>query len=389
MLTYVTDIELSLPATNITFPPGVTHVLALLRWQGRPAGLVRLTAPISATQWQTVLDHYLQTDTESVASVEPTALVSIVVCTHERPDDLQRCLNGLLPLFEAGHEVLVVDNAPCSPRTAQIAARYPFRYLCEPRIGLNNARNCGLQAARHSIVAFTDDDAVPDANWVNALGQPFAAPEVGCVTGLVLPLELETPAQEQFEIYCAHRRSFVQQVFAAPQLPPAAAGVAGMGANMAVRRELVLSLGGFDPRLDGGTATCSGGDTDMFARILEAGFQIVYNPDALVWHRHRRDELELRKCIFGYGVGLYSFLTKRLVEARDWQTCLIAVRWWVGPFVKAAQHYWRGEATVPLVLLLAEAGGAFLGPWRFWQENTKVKNLALNAFKYQPRKSDD
>jgi GT2 family glycosyltransferase len=275
-----------------------------------------------------------------------------------------------------GHEVIVVDNAPTTPRTAKIAVDYPVRYLCEPQIGLDNARNCGLRAASHPIVAYTDDDAVPDLKWATAITEPFADPSVGCVTGLVMPLELETPAQQQFEVYCQHRRTFERRVLTIPETPPSTAGIAGMGANMAVRRDLAVRLGGFDPRLDGGTATLSGGDTDMFARILEAGASIVYAPEALVLHRHRREMDALRHCIFGYGVGLYSFLTKRVVEARDFQALVTAVRWWGGPLVKAVWRRIRGQATVPLDLLLLEAWGAFLGPWRFWQETKRTRTFS-------------
>lgn len=307
----------------------------------------------------------------------PKPLISIIVCTHERPDDLERCLQALSLFITAGHEVIVVDNAPRSNRTAEVAARYPVRYLCEPQIGLDRARNRGLQAAGHSIVAYTDDDAVPAAGWARAIAQPFADPAVGCVTGLVLPLELETPAQQQFEIYCRHRRVFEPKLFSAAQTSPSTAGVVGMGANMAVRRELALGLGGFDPRLDGGTATLSGGDTDMFARILASGAKIIYTPEARVWHRHRREMAELRRCIFGYGVGLYSFLTKRLVEAGDLQAIITAARWFAGPLVKAAWRRLRGQATVSLDLLLLEAAGACLGPWKFWRAHKQVsKNIA-------------
>jgi GT2 family glycosyltransferase len=303
--------------------------------------------------------------------MSPTATtrspISIVVCTHERPDDLERCLAALLPIAAAGHEVLVVDNAPRSARTAQVAARFPFRYLQEERQGLDNARNRGLREASYAIVAYTDDDAVPEASWADAIALPFADPAVGCVTGLVLPLELETSAQRRFETYCAHRRVFATQTFAAPETPPATAGVAGMGANMALRRELALGLGGFDPRLDGGTATCSGGDTDIFARVLDSGARIVYTPEARVLHRHRRGEDELRRCIFGYGVGLTAFLTKRVVEQGDLYALVVAARWMAGPPLKAAWKRLRGKQAVPPDLLLAEAAGALLGPLRFWR----------------------
>ena len=369
MPTHVIDLDLSAPWPDLDLRHSETGVLALVRWHGRPIGLVRWSAAghIPAGQLRAaILSQLLLPGARPTIWPAPSPL-SIVVCTHERPADLVHCLNALLPIAAAGHEVLIVDNAPHTPRTAELVARYPFRYLCEPRRGLNHARNCGLRAASHPFIAFTDDDAVPDPNWVNALAQPFSFPAVGCVTGLVLPLELETRAQELFEIYCAHRRTFTPLTFQAPPLPSAAGGVAGMGANMAFRRDLLLSLGGFDPRLDGGTLTRSGGDTDMFARVLDTGAQIVYTPEAFVWHRHRRDEAELRQCLFGYGVGLYSFLTKRLLEMGDWGALVVAARWFGGPFLRAARRRLQGQATLPLALLLVEAAGACVGPLRFWQ----------------------
>ena len=111
----------------------------------------------------------------------------------------------------------------------------------------------------------------------------------------------------------------------------------------------------------------------MFARVLDTGAQIVYTPEALVWHRHRREQAELRRCIFGYGVGLFSFLTKRLVEVRDLQALIIAARWFVGPLAKVAWRRLFGQLTISLDLLLLEAGGACVGPVRFWQERSMTK----------------
>jgi GT2 family glycosyltransferase len=377
MATHIADIELSAQVLMTPQTSAATDVLALLRWHGRPIGLMRIDGCIdhmSAARLRATM-HTEETRSSDplIAAAKPSKPASIVVCTHERPDDLRRCLDALVPSAVAGHEILVVDNAPRTTRTADLMTHYPFRYLCEPRIGLNNARNLGLRSARHPIVAYVDDDTAPDATWIEALMEPFDSPEVGCVTGLVLPLELETWAQEQFEVYCAHRRRFTRQVFAVPQVPPAAAGVVGMGANMAVRRDLALQLGGFDPRLDGGTATCSGGDTDMFARILEHGAPIVYTPAALVWHRHRRDNVQLYSCIFGYGVGLYSFLTKRLIEAGDLQAITIGARWFIGPLLKAAWRQLQGTKAVPFSLLLLEAAGGCVGPLRFWQETSRMR----------------
>jgi glycosyltransferase involved in cell wall biosynthesis len=290
---------------------------------------------------------------------------SVVVCTRDRPDDLRRCLTALAPLAAEGHEVIVVDNAPRDDRASAVASTLPCRYLREPIPGLDHARNRGLAAARHDLVAFTDDDCAPEPGWLAALTAPYADPEVGATTGLVLPLELDTSAQVRFEAYCANRRIFTTRVLRAPHPRPAAAGIAGMGANMAFRKSLLLARGGFDVRLDAGTLTLSGGDTDAFARILDAGASIVYRPDAVVRHRHRRDEDDLRRAVFGYGVGLYAFLTKRLVEHRDPHAIVIAARWLIGPPVKAAWNTLRGRPASAPDLVWAEVRGALHGPFRF------------------------
>jgi hypothetical protein len=114
----------------------------------------------------------------------------------------------------------------------------------------------------------------------------------------------------------------------------------------------------------------------MFARILEHGASIVYTPAALVWHRHRRETVQLHSCIFGYGVGLYSFLTKRLIEAHDLQAITIGARWFIGPLLKAAWRKLQSTRAVPMRLLLLEAAGACIGPLRFWQAASQISEAA-------------
>jgi len=372
--TLIADVELSAP-TAITLPNGTSRVLALVRWRGVPIGLVALdgNGEIPAPRLRDALSARVHPPDPPCEPAPPAAPLSVVVCTRERAEDLARCLDGLRPIAAAGHEVIVVDNAPLTDATATVAAHHPVRYVREPRVGLDNARNRGLREAQHPIIAYIDDDAVADARWVDALAQPFADPAVGCVTGLVLPLELETRAQHVFEAYAQHRRTFTRCVYTAADTRPATAGVVGVGANMALRRDLALRLGGFDPRLDAGTRTCSGGDTDMFARVLDWGASIVYTPHALVWHRHRTTDAELRRCIFGYGVGVYAFLTKRLIEGGDLRALVVAARWLVGPFLRAARRRFAGEAAAPVRLLLLEAAGAAAGPARFLAEHRRQR----------------
>src|SRR6185503_6099291 len=95
---------------------------------------------------------------------------------------------------------------------------------------------------------------------------------------------------------------------------------------------------------------------------------IAYSPDAYVWHRHRRSARELRSCVFGYGVGLYSMLTKRVVERRDFGALITAGRWLVGPVVKAASAKVAGRPAPPWNVVLAETAGTMFGPLCFGYE---------------------
>jgi GT2 family glycosyltransferase len=352
----------------------VQGVLIVVCDDHRPVGLMRMPRPpdgILATR--DVLTSYRARAARAAVSPGAAVPVSVIVCTHERPDDLARCLESLATAARDGDETIVVDNCPGTGRTAEVAARFRVRYVIEPARGLDRARNAGVAAANHDIVAFVDDDVVVTPHWRAAIAAGFDDPAVGCATGLVLPLELETAAQEEFEIYSQQRREFQRRVYSRQNLRSSAAGIVGVGANMAYRRSALREVGAFDVRLDAGTATRSGGETDMFARVLDAGWQIVYNPDAQVWHRHRRTTAELRSCVFGYGIGVYGMLTKRLLEQRDLGTLVTAARWLIGPPFKALRANVAGRPAPRWSVVLAETAGAACGPFCFWYETWRAR----------------
>jgi hypothetical protein len=217
MPTAVLDFDLeSLPSQRDDLK-GYEKALCLLRFQGKPVG--QKTLPVNNGQiilkdfyseiseaagyrlpmlW---LHQYLDLSITKVKGFEiPKA--TIAVCTRNRPQDLKRCLDALVNLPDDGQEILVIDNCPSTEETNQLVKTFPgVRYILEPRPGLNIARNRALQEAQHEVVAFTDDDAVPDTTWLRALINNFDNPLVLCVTGLTMPLELETEAQEAFENY--------------------------------------------------------------------------------------------------------------------------------------------------------------------------------------------
>src|SRR5947207_1645838 len=108
---------------------------------------------------------------------------TVVVCTHDRPVPLARCLDGLKRLTYPRFKILVVDNGPSTAEARKIAARFGVRYVIEPVPGLSRARNRGARSCETEIVAFIDDDAVPEPDWLTKLISEFEDPRVMVVTG--------------------------------------------------------------------------------------------------------------------------------------------------------------------------------------------------------------
>ena len=247
--------------------------------------------------------------------------VTVVIATRDRPDSLFRCLNSLLVQTYGAMNVVVVDNAPSSNATSDLIAGLfagsgRVRYVREDRPGLAVAHNAGLKQALGDIIAFTDDDVVVEPDWVAAIASEFAqSGEIGCVTGMILPAELQTRAQYWTERHGGFGKGVVRRVFDLrdhrPDDPlfPFNAGTFGSGANMAFSREALLKIGGFNAALGAGTPARGGDDLASFAAVLQAGYKLVYEPRAIVWHYHRRGEAGLRRQAYGYGVGLGAYLT--------------------------------------------------------------------------------
>lgn len=291
--------------------------------------------------------------------------VSVVLCTRDRPDQLEECLRSLMAVRPRPFEVIVVDNAPSDDRTRSACERYPVRYVVEPHPGLSRARNRGVVEARGEAVAFTDDDCIVDQAWLAGLDAAFSDPLVMAVTGYVGPLEVEHSAQFLFEAYGGFNRGFRRALYDGLVGSPAGvAGVAGAGANMVVRRSAFKAVGLFAEDLGAGTPAAAVEETYLFYRLLATGHRILFDPGRIVWHRHRADDGALRRMLYGYSTGLIAFTLRCLLRHRD--AAGLRVPAWlffkhlpemIGRIVR------RDEHRLPLRLLLAELAGSFAGPF--------------------------
>ncbi len=237
----------------------------------------------------------------------PCHTVSIIICTRDRPEHLSRCLGSLPRQSYPIHEIIVVDNGSRDAGTRDLAIAAGVVYLRENRKGLDIARNTGARHAAGEIIAYTDDDVVLHPHWLRNLVAAFDAPEIGAVTGLVLPAELMNKAQVYFESYWSFsqgydRKDFTPAAFRADLGHVLPAWKIGAGASMAFRRDVFGRVGYFDARLDVGQAGCSG-DSEFWYRLIAAGYVCRYEPASVAFHYHRRGMESLGSQLYHYMRG--------------------------------------------------------------------------------------
>jgi glycosyltransferase involved in cell wall biosynthesis len=244
--------------------------------------------------------------------------LTVIVCTRDRLASLADCLKALLGQRSPPGEIVVVDNSADANAASVCAAFGQVRHVHEPRPGLSHARNTGLRAASRSLIAFTDDDVTPHPAWTAELVRAFADSAVEAVTGLVLPVRLDTWAQRCFQMMMGGFGDrfvpvlFDQRFFAETRADGAHVWRIGAGANMAFRRSVFDRIGAFDTRLGAGASGCSE-DSEIWYRILATGGACLYEPRAVVFHDHRADWPGLERQIRSYMRGHVS----ALVAQRD------------------------------------------------------------------------
>jgi GT2 family glycosyltransferase len=212
--------------------------------------------------------------------------ISVVVCTHNGARRLPECLERLRSLSYPNYEVIVVDDGS-TDGSGEIASRYDVTLLETDHEGLSAARNAGIARAGGEIVAFLDDDAYPDHDWLHYLATAFEnSPHAG-IGGPNLP-----PPEDGRVAEC---------VAAAPGAPihvlisdREAEHVPGC--NMAFRRSVLEAVGGFDERFH-----TAGDDVDLCWRLQDVGETLGFSAGAVVTHRRRDTVRRYLRQQYGYG----------------------------------------------------------------------------------------
>jgi GT2 family glycosyltransferase len=264
-----------------------------------------------------------------------------------------------------------------------VAAEFPgVRLFEEPRAGLSFARNAGVRHATGDVVVMTNDDVIAPPEWVQRITEPFADPTVGAVTGNVLPRELDTAAQRAFEQYGGLGRGFDRRRADPEWLRRSRKHAAptwelGATANAAFRRALFddPAVGFLDEALGAGTPTGCSEDTDLFYRVLQAGWSMVYEPAAYVWHTHRREAAALERQLYSYSKGHVAYHLTTLLRYGDLRALYhlgVTLPKWHARNVVASL---LGRRDYPLRLTALEIAGNLAGPWALLRSRRRARRL--------------
>ncbi|WP_284735699.1 glycosyltransferase family 2 protein [Dongia deserti] len=283
--------------------------------------------------------------------------LSVIVCTRDRPDALERCLASLVAQENPPGQIIVVDNSKGRTAEAVTAQVAGVEYVHEPRPGLSVARNAGIRASRGALIAFTDDDVEVASSWTAEIARALSSAGVEAVTGLVLPARLATPAQCFFQFRMGGLGSecvpiiFDGRFFAETCPMGAQVWRIGAGANMAFRRSLFDRIGLFDERLGAGASGCSE-DSELWYRLLAGGGACLYEPRACVTHHHREEWDALRRQVRAYMKGHVSALFVQAARFRHYGNIRRAFRQLPGYFVRTAFRAVRDGGGIPRLQIL-------------------------------------
>ncbi|MEQ6202877.1 glycosyltransferase [Sulfitobacter sp. HNIBRBA2951] len=207
--------------------------------------------------------------------------VSVIIVSRGRPDALRRCLLGVGQIQYRSFEVVVVACPAGIAVTEEKGVLAGIKCIAFDEANISAARNLGLANAAGDIVAFIDDDAVPEPQWLRHLTAPAARADVAAMGGYVRGrngISFQYKART-LDSYGAPQEVEIDPLQATVLVPPRGRAIKTEGTNMAFRRDVLIEIGGFDPAfrfyLD---------ETDVNMRLARAGHATALVPLAQVHH---------------------------------------------------------------------------------------------------------
>lgn len=242
---------------------------------------------------------------------------SVIIPTHNRAvylrDTIISLQNQNIP--KNLYEIIVVDNSSTdeTPLLMREIADVDSRitHMREERVGLHLARHLGAKIAQGDILAYVDDDIIADSKWLAELMKPYKNEKVVCVGGKILPRWESTPPSWISSVHPAYfslldRGEGIKELIWPEDI---------YGCNFSIRKSFLFKIGGFNPDAFSERRLIwyrGDGETGLLRKIYATGHKIIYNSQALVWHRIPASRLTLKyikRRAFDEGISsLYSVI---------------------------------------------------------------------------------
>lgn len=288
--------------------------------------------------------------------------VSVVVSTKDRPVELRACLESIRQAASDQDEIIVVDSASRdADAIREVSSAAGAHLMRVEQGGSARARNIGIQAATREIVSFTDDDAVVERNWLEAIADGFSDRAVGVVVGPVFEMGSYPPKLLlQYRGFDASRDAVTFSRSIDHWFERLNLGAIGSGANLAVRRSVFDDFGLFREGLGQG-APIPGDENYFLFSVVHSGVRVFNQPSAIVYHpRQSGDRLqELRRGSIAY----LSYVALTHPYRLPWLVLWFARR--SGRRRRALVQGSGGAAPRWLPKAVANVPGLLLASWRF------------------------
>ncbi len=295
-------------------------------------------------------------------------VISVIIPAYNAAQIIGECLEALLhqSVAQDDYEVIVVDDGS-TDGTGEIAGAYGVRVFSQPNQGPTVARNQGVAQAKGEILLFTDADCVPAENWIEEMVRPLSDPEVIGVKGAyatrqpgLIPRFIQLEFEDRYRLLKRDKYIDFVDTHAA-----------------AFRKKVFDIAGGFDPSIPGPTAE----DADLSYRLASLGYKMVFNPQAIVYHRHParwRDYLRVKFWRACWRMSAYRKHPDKMI--RDSYTPqvlklqIILLYATIGGLV--ATFFFGGFGWVALGALVLLSSSTVPFAWGAWQKDRAVGLMA-------------
>jgi len=232
--------------------------------------------------------------------------ILVAICTHNRRKYLLEAVKSFKVIKRPKFKLAVIDSSDERLSRKEQGGIDIYIY-CRGKKALSIKRNLAIKKIKSDVVVFTDDDCIATASWLSELTRFFADKSVACVTGRTIPFKgyggSEYEKKFSFDKLGKRERTIKKHL-----------GLQnlwrfGHGNNMAFRTDIFKEAGLFDVNLGVGSRGLRAEDVDMFYRIYKRGYSIIYNPNAVILHKHLVKKEGMEKAAYenGYASKLVLF----------------------------------------------------------------------------------